>query len=95
MTRPDRLDAYSRFPGTARWSEAASGLADGIETGRYAAGEPLGTVEELARASCVSRRTMLRVLRELAATGYVVKRGRWHVSGDPPRRQPPRPLAAS
>ncbi len=78
-----------RFPGRARWAEIASGLADGIETGRHTPGEQLGSMEELARICIAGREAMHRALCELAATGYVVKRGRWYVSDDPPLRQTP------
>jgi DNA-binding GntR family transcriptional regulator len=78
-----------RFPSKARWAEIASGFADGIETGRYTPGEPLGSMEELARICVAGREAMRRALCELAATGYVVRRGRWYVSDDPPLRQTP------
>jgi DNA-binding GntR family transcriptional regulator len=78
-----------RRPGKTRWADIASGLADGIETGRYAPGEPLGTVEELSLICIAGRETMRRALRELAWTGYVVRRGRWHVADYPPLRKIP------
>jgi DNA-binding GntR family transcriptional regulator len=78
-----------RFPGKTRWAEIAPGLADGIETGRYAPVESLGTVEELSLICIVGQETIRRALRELAVTGYVVRRGRWHVADDPPLRKTP------
>ncbi len=75
----------SLFPDGERWAEVALGLADGIQTGRYAAGECLGTVKELG-VTCIADRPEMRRAVRAVKQGYVVKRGRWHVAGDPPRR---------
>ncbi len=88
MNRSTAPGPFDRFPAGTRWAEVASGLADGIETGRYVAGESLGTIEELTFACCVGRKAMRRALLELAATGYVTRRGRYHVADNPPRRNP-------
>jgi hypothetical protein len=70
----------------AQWVKAAAGLADGIRTGRYAPGERLPTVTDMALAACVHPKVMARALRRLRELGYVHYRSGhgYHVADDPP-----------
>lgn len=70
----------------SQWVKAAGGLADGIRTGRYASGERLPTVEDMALAACVHPRVMARALRRLRELGYVCYRKGYgyYVSPNPP-----------
>jgi DNA-binding GntR family transcriptional regulator len=70
----------------AQWVKAAGGLADGIRTGRYAPGERLPTVADMALAACVHPKVMARALRHLRELGYVhYRRGHgYYVADDPP-----------
>jgi len=60
----------------AQWVKAAGGLADGIRTGRYAPGERLPALADMAAAAVVHPRVMSRALRRLRDLGYVVYRQR-------------------
>jgi Bacterial regulatory proteins, gntR family len=70
----------------AQWVKAAGGLADGIRTGRYAPGERLPTVADMALAACVHPKVMARALRQLRELGYVQFRNGhgYYVADDPP-----------
>jgi Bacterial regulatory proteins, gntR family len=70
----------------AQWLKAAGGLADGIRTGRYAPGERLPTVTDMALAACVHPKVMARALRRLRELGYVHYRSGhgYYVADDPP-----------
>lgn len=70
----------------AQWLKAAGGLADGIRTGRYAPGEKLPTVTDMALAACVHPKVMARALRRLRELGYVHYRSGhgYYVADDPP-----------
>lgn len=70
----------------AQWVKAAGGLADGIRTGRYAPGERLPTVHEMALAACVHPKVMTRALRQLRELGYVRYRSGYgyFVADNPP-----------
>jgi DNA-binding transcriptional regulator YhcF (GntR family) len=70
----------------AQWVKAAGGLADGIRTGRYAPGERLPALADMAAAAVVHPRVMSRALRRLRDLGYVVyRRGYgYYVSEAPP-----------
>lgn len=72
--------------GDAQWVKAAGGLADGIRTGRYAPGERLPTVTDMALAACVHPKVMARALRRLRELGYVQYRSGhgYYVADDPP-----------
>lgn len=70
----------------SQWVKAAGGLADGIRTGRYAPGERLPSVADMAVAACVHPRVMARALLRLRELGYVDYRNGYgyYVSEDPP-----------
>lgn len=70
----------------SQWVKAAGGLADGIRTGRYAPGERLPTVADMAVAACVHPRVMTRALLRLRELGYVDYRSGfgYYVSDEPP-----------
>lgn len=70
----------------SQWVKAAGGLADGIRTGRYAPGERLPTLADMAVAACVHKRVMTRALLRLRELGYVEYRNGYgyYVSDQPP-----------
>jgi DNA-binding transcriptional regulator YhcF (GntR family) len=70
----------------AQWVKAAGGLADGIRTGRYAPGERLPLLRDMAAAACVHPRVMRHALRRLRELGYVVYRNGegYYVADTPP-----------
>lgn len=70
----------------SQWVKAAGGLADGIRTGRYAPGERLPSIADMAVAACVHPRVMARALLRLRELGYVDYRNGYgyYVSEDPP-----------
>lgn len=70
----------------SQWVKAAGGLADGIRTGRFAPGERLPTVTDMAAAACVHPRVMTRALLRLRELGYVDYRigYGYYVSEEPP-----------
>jgi DNA-binding transcriptional regulator YhcF (GntR family) len=70
----------------SQWVKAAGGLIDGIRTGRYAPGERLPTLTDMAAAACVHPLVMTRALLRLRELGYVVyRRGLgYYVSDTPP-----------
>lgn len=80
--------AASRIGGRpdSQWVKAAGGLADGIRTGRFAPGERLPTVADMALAACVHPRVMARALRRLRELGYVHYRSGYgyYVADEPP-----------
>jgi len=71
---------------SAQWVKAAGGLADGIRTGRYAPGERLPLLRDMAAAACVHPRVMRHALRRLRELGYVVYRHGegYYVADTPP-----------
>lgn len=72
----------------SQWVKAAGGMADGIRTGRYAPGERLPTVADMAAAAVVHPRVMARALQRLRELGYVDYRSGYgyFVSEEPPSR---------
>lgn len=85
---PARRQPLAEIGGRAdsQWVKAAGGLADGIRTGRYAPGERLPTVADMAVAACVHPRVMTRALLRLRELGYVDYRSGfgYYVSDEPP-----------
>lgn len=74
----------------SQWVKAAGGIADGIRTGRYAPGERLPAVADMATAARVHPRVMARGLQRLRELGYVVYRNGYgyYVSDEPPGTAP-------
>lgn len=74
----------------SQWVQAAGGLADGIRTGRFAPGERLPTVTDMATAARVHPRVMARALQRLRELRYVDYRTGYgyYVSDEPPGTGP-------
>ena len=85
MENPQPLTEIGGRP-DSQWVKAAGGLADGIRTGRYAPGERLASVTDMATAARVHPRVMARALQRLRELGYVVYRSGYgyYVSEEPP-----------
>jgi DNA-binding FadR family transcriptional regulator len=85
MSREPAAGPFAGGQANARWVVVADGLAHGIRAGRYAPGEKLPPVPDMAAAAGVSRGVMSRALRRLRELGYVVLRpGDGYYVRDPP-----------